>query len=197
MIANMNTAQTSRSNDGLSDETLMLRVLGRDQTAFRLLVARWKHALVNYFYRQLGKRETAEELAQEVFVKIWSTSRYTPNSAFAAWIWRLARNQLIDYLRASGRRPLPADDDSALNVMPAQGHSPEEALLAAEEQRQLQTALEALPGRQRHVLVLSKFQGLKHAQIAESLGCSVNHVKVQVFRAVQNLAKTFRELHDD
>lgn len=174
----------------------MLRVLSRDQTSFRLLVQRWQTPLVNYFYRHLSVQDVAEELAQEVFVKVWKTRHYAPSAPFGAWIRRLARNQLIDWLRARGRRPLPEADETELERLPAQG-TPEEALLAAEERIQLQKALQSLPLRQREILILSKFQDLKYQQIAETLDCSIGQVKVQVFRAVKNLAKTFRELHHD
>lgn len=199
MIARMTsqTPEPSITAAVVPDEELMLRVLGRDRSAFRQLVDRWQQPLVNYFYRHLAAAEPAEELAQEVFVKIWTARSYVPRTPFGAWFWRLARNQLIDYLRAQGRRPQASADDEALSRLPEAGSGPEEALLAAEERRALQAALQALPLRQRNVLILSKFQGLKYQQIAETLGCSVANVKVQVFRAVQALGKHFEGARHD
>lgn len=193
MIANMTQHTHSQDPSTPRDEELMLRVLQRDRQAFNLLVGRWKTPLVNYFYRVLGTQETAEELAQEVFVKIWLTKHYAPSAPFAAWFWRLARNQQLDHWRATGRRPQTGADETALAALPTGGHTPEEALLAAEAQRKLQSALQELPARQREVLILSKFQGLKYQQIAESLGMSVANVKIQVFRAIKQLSKRFQE----
>lgn len=181
----------------IRDETLMLQCVAGQKPAFNLLVKRWKQPLVSYFYRQLGSAETAEELAQEVFVKVWTTQRYLPQARFSTWLYRVAGRVLIDHWRKQGRRP-QADVvlDGQLD-WPSETQSPEQQYMAAEGAARVRSALQQLPPKQQQVLVLSKFQDLKYAHIAEILGCSVNHVKVQVFRALQRLGEHLKEHHHE
>ncbi|MGV3523327.1 MAG: RNA polymerase sigma factor [Candidatus Sericytochromatia bacterium] len=181
----------------IRDEALMLQCVAGQKPAFNLLVKRWKHPLVNYFYRQLGNAETAEELAQEVFVKVWTTQRYVPQARFSTWLYRVAGRVLIDHWRKQGRRP---QADIALDEQfdwPSETQSPEQQYLAAEGAARVRKALQQLPPKQQQILVLSKFQDLKYAHIADILGCSANHVKVQVFRALQRLAQHLKEGHHE
>lgn len=173
----------------------MLQVLEKNQQAFNQLVRRWKHPLVNYFYRQLGEVERAEELAQEVFVKVWKTKKYQAQARFSTWLYRLAYHLLVDHWRSQGRRPTQFEplEDTALEL-PSPAAGPEQLTLQAETRQHLQAALATLPAQQRQILVLSKFEDLKYSQIAEIVGCPDNQVKVQVFRAVQNLGKKLKEL---
>ncbi|PIW17707.1 hypothetical protein COW36_07615 [bacterium (Candidatus Blackallbacteria) CG17_big_fil_post_rev_8_21_14_2_50_48_46] len=176
------------------DEDLMLRVLSGDAVSFRQLVQRWKQPLVNFFYRSLGEQESAEELAQEVFIKVWKAKNYQVKAKFSTWLYRLAQHQLIDHWRRMGRRPQRFEPLEQAFELPAQEISPEQRVLVAESRAQVQAAISALPVRQQQVLILSKFQDLKYSQIAEILDCPVNQVKTQVFRAVQSLGKKLKEL---
>lgn len=177
--------------DAANDDQLMQAVLlQRDHQAFMELVKRWKQLLMAYFYCQLRQRETAEELVQEVFVKVWSSRNYQDQGQFKAWLYRVAHNILVDYLR---KQKILVQELGADHV--GISHSPESELLASEEAKQVREALMQLPQKQRELLILSRFQGLKHSEIAEITGGSRNTVKVQIFRALKNLTKKFKEVN--
>jgi len=176
--------------DTVNDEQLMQAVLQqRDQQAFMELVKRWKQPLMAYFYRQLRQREISEELLQEVFVKVWSNRNYQSKGQFKAWIYRLAHNIWVDYLR---KQKISVQELSEHHMGETQ--SPEEDLLANERIEQVHTALLQLPSSQRELLVMSRFHDLKHSEIADITGSSRNTVKVQIFRAIKNLAKKLKEV---
>jgi len=191
-----NTLPNTSSSTDISDETLMLQVAQGNQQAFNQLVRRWKQPLANYFFRQLGAAESAEELTQEVFVRLWKTKNYQVKARFSTWIYRLAQHLLIDHWRKFGRRPQQTVLENHQD-WPLEQASPEQLTLASESQHLLHSALQSLPPRQQQVLVLSKFQDLKYAEIAEILNCPSEQVKVQVFRAVQSLGKKLKELWHD
>ena len=86
-----------------TDEQLMLRVIEGDPIAFQRLVQRWKHPLINYFYRQVHGREVAEDLAQEVFIRLWKAKKYHISAKFSTWLYRIAYHQLVDYHRQQKR----------------------------------------------------------------------------------------------
>ena len=179
-----------------SDEELMHAVLERDRKAFQALVTRWKQPLMAYFYRHLQQREICEDLVQEVLFKVWKTSRYQNQGQFKAWLFRLAHNTRVDWLRRN-RRVLQ-HEVTGLDNTPEQRHpapEPEEQVLSLEQQDDLAQALVALPDKQRELLILSRFHELNHSEIAEITQRSRNTVKVQVFRALKQLAKKFKEVH--
>lgn len=171
------------------DEDLMLAVSQhQDRAAFSELMKRWKQPLMNYFYRQVREAELSEELLQEVFLKLWKTRHYRVQAKFSTWLYRVAQHVLIDHWRKQERRLPQASDTTTLEASDT-APSPEEKTLQQERQQQLYTALQKLPRAQQQVILLSKFQQLKYADIAEVMGWSVSNVKVQVFRALQQLKK--------
>lgn len=179
-----------------SDDSLMQRVLQRDRQAFDVLVSRWKQPLMGYFYRQFARPELCEDLVQEVLCKVWFARHYQAQGQFKAWLFRLAHHIRIDWLRRHrselGQPALALD---ALAEWPdATQVGPEESLLQQEQQQAIQTALGTLSAAQRELLVLSRYQELSHAEIARITGASANTVKVQVFRALKQLAKKFQEV---
>ncbi len=177
----------------VQDEALMLQIVNGDQQAYRLLVKRWKQPLMNYFYRQLGDAESAEELTQEVLIKVWKTKKYQPKAKFSTFIYRLAYHVLVDHWRKQGRRPQKMESLDQSFDLPSLALSPEQQVLASESREQVQVALQALPLKQQQVLILSKFQDLKYGQIAEILDCPAKSVKVQVFRALKKLGEKLKE----
>lgn len=178
-----------------SDDALMQRVLQRDRQAFDVLVSRWKQPLMGYFYRQFARPELCEDLVQEVLCKVWFARHYQAQGQFKAWLFRLAHHIRIDWLRRHrSELDQPALALETLAEWPdATQVGPEESLLQ-QEQQAIQTALAALNDSQRELLVLSRYQALSHAEIAQVTGTSANTVKVQVFRAIKQLAKKFQEV---
>jgi RNA polymerase sigma-70 factor (ECF subfamily) len=171
----------------------MLRSCQGDNQAYYQLVQRWQGRLVNFFYRQVQQHQTAEDLAQDVLVSLWKVKHYETRAQFSTWIYRIARNRLIDYLRRPAT-PQQIEDHELERVIGASHETPENQLILREEQQRLWAALAQLPEKQRTLVILGKYQELDHAHIAEVVQCSKNSVKVLLFRAMSNLAKIFKEM---
>jgi len=176
----------------------MAAVAGGDGAAFELLVKRYQHPLLNFIYRFIGDRAEAEDLAQEVFVRVWKAAgTYRPAAKFSTWLFRIAANRCINELKAARRRKLllffrpdAAGPAGANRVRPSDGPpSPEDQLLAAEQNARLAAALQKLPPSQRMALILKWYQGMSYAEIAGVLGRSVSAVDALLVRAKQNLLK--------
>ena len=83
----------------ITDEQLMLKSQDGDKKAFYTLVGRWNKQIINFFYKNIGNQEIAEDLAQEVFISVWKTKNYHPKAPFYSWLYKIAKNKLIDYQR--------------------------------------------------------------------------------------------------
>ena len=189
---------TVAEDNALSDEELMARIARRDAPAFEILVKRHQRHILKLIYRSLGDRAQAEDLAQEVFLRVWrAAEEYEPKSKFTTWVYRIAVNQCLDALKASHRKQPVAhlyagaenpENDEALNGYDS-FRSPEELLLAAEESGRIFAALRDLPANQRLAVTLKKFDGLSYDEIGQVLGCSQSAVESLLVRAKKTLRK--------
>jgi RNA polymerase sigma-70 factor, ECF subfamily len=171
-----------------SDLELMDRTRAGDPAAFGVLIRRHQSPLLNFF-RRLGAGRDAEDLAQEVFVRLYRwRDRYVQTAKFTTFLYTLARHVWADHWRKSKRRErieerakteLPSTDDGAWARVSSG--------LDAEQ------ALAGLPEKLRVVLVMSLYQGLRYDEIAEVLGIPLGTVKSRVFVALQRL----KEMHHD
>jgi len=176
-----------------SDIELMVGVKAGDDTCFAELLDRYREPIVRYLYRMVLNREIAEELAQEVFVRIYlSRTRYEPTAKFSGWIYRIATNLVFNWIR-NHRRERGQDSVDALAArgirrpLADPRSRIDEKLLGEVLRAEVRRAIAALPERQRVVVVLHKYDELGYDQIARSLGCSVQAVKSLMFRAHENL----------
>lgn len=174
---------------GRSDVELMLALKAGDENAFTELVNRHRDAVVNLAYRYLGNRTDAEDLAQEVFLKVHrARSRYEPAAKFTTWLYRVAANACLNEVRDRRRRPTFAAGE--LDDPPAEGAaSPVEEAERGELRERVRAALAELPERQRLALLLNKFHGLGYEEMADSLGMSVPAVKSLLVRARENVRR--------
>lgn len=147
--------------------------------------------LVRYFYYRGQKQEQAEELTQEVFIKIWKTKKYVAKAPFSAWIYRLAQNTLRDAQRK--KRPVQIQESAAYHLKHP-GPEPEEQLILKQNKQKLKQALAQLSEEQRDLILLSKFDGLKYSEIAQIKKSSSNTIKVRTFRALKALKQTVQEM---
>jgi RNA polymerase sigma-70 factor (ECF subfamily) len=174
-----------------SDVELMLRVKHGDREAFSLLVQRHRKPLINFIYRFTSDRGESEDLAHEVFIKIFqSASRYEPKAAFSTWLYRIATNLALNYLRDHRPQRVTSLDggseeeqDRSRSELRDKAALVEDQLLAQERVRQIREALAALPENQRLAVVLTKYQGLSLKETAEVMKCSEVAVKSLIFRA--------------
>jgi RNA polymerase sigma-70 factor, ECF subfamily len=180
------------------DVRLMLQVRDDDAAAFEELVLRYQNRVVGIMTHLTRKREQAEDLAQEVFLRVYrARKRYAPNAKFSTWLFTIANNVALNAKRSSARRRevnLSTDPNSesgppALDQMAleASGLMPTRQLDKSERAEMVRLAIDALPERQRVALLLSKFENLSYIEIAETMEMSVQATKSLLSRARENL----------
>ncbi len=176
-----------------TDLELMLRVRGGDAESFGELLRRYRGPLVSFFARMVRDRALAEDLAQEVFLRVYkSRERYQPEARFTTWLYRIATNLALNALR--DRKPeVPADGPRDQEDAPAPEPfvdlqpSAEQQLMRSDRERLIRQAVEALPENQRAAVILHKYQEVDYRQIAEILRVSESAVKSLLFRAYETL----------
>ena len=178
-----------------SDVDLMLACAAGDEGAFRELVDRHSDSVVNLVTRYLGNRTDAEDLAQEVFLKVYrARKRYEPTAKFSTWLYRVAVNACLNEVRNRKNRPtfgaasLHADASGpGPSLEDGAGRSPHEAAEASELHARVRLAVDGLPERQRLALLLNKFHGLGYEELASTLELSIPAVKSLLVRARENV----------
>jgi RNA polymerase sigma-70 factor (ECF subfamily) len=175
-----------------TDNELMEQVRGGKVEKLAVLFERHHTMLFNFFLRLTGNRAASEDLVQEVFIRILKyRAGYQGESRFVVWMFQIARNAHIDFLRKQ-KGEVPLDEQFA--ETPGREPRPEESYEADQEAALVRRALDRLPPKKREILVLFRFQNLKLREIAELLDVQVGTVKVQVHRALKDLSRIYLEL---
>jgi RNA polymerase sigma-70 factor (ECF subfamily) len=179
------------------DIRLMLRVRADEPGAFEELVSRFQQRLVAVMHHLVGNLEEAEDLAQEVFLRVYrARKKYRPRSKFATWLFTIANNLALNSLRAKQRKPvaqLRLSDSGSLGPRPAEqlvrdpGSGPMQRIQKEELAALIRQALDGLNERQRMAVVLNKFEDMNYAEIAEVMNLTVKAVKSLLSRARMNL----------
>ena len=169
------------------DAALMLAFQGGDEAAFRTLFEKYGRAMVafcHHYVRDLGR---AEELAQDVFLKLYRyADRYRPSARFRTFLYRIAANHCLNELRRGEhgwRAADPGKDGADLELVAGKDPSPEEVVSAAALSRAVQELLARLPEKQRSAFVLARLEGLSYEEVADVLETTVSAVKSLVHRA--------------
>src|SRR5262245_19973498 len=175
------------------DIRLMLGVRADNADAFAELVDRYQHRIVAVMHHLLGSAEEAEDLAQEVFLRIYrSRKRYHPSAKFSTWLFTIANNLALNVLRGRQRKPtvpLEPQESGPLGPRPEEQLVVDGQFTTARGLRQkelaaiIRTALDGLNERQRMAVVLNKFEEMNYAEIAEVMGLSTKAVKSLLSRA--------------
>ncbi len=175
-----------------TDTELMMHLKGGDDGAFEELLHRHYGSVLNLAYRYLGSREQAEDLTQDVFLKVYaSRKRYQPRAKFTTWLFRIAVNACLNDRRDRSLQ-LPGPQTSSLNnrdPIDPESIVPLAALEKQELHEELKRALLKLPPNQRTALILNKLQGLSYAEVAEAMALSAAAVKSLLSRARHHLKK--------
>lgn len=181
----------------LTDDDLVDRVRQGSQEAYRILVDRHKAYVFTLIYRKVGQRETAEDLAQEVFIKLYrSLDRFRGESAFATWLYRLTVNAVTDYLRTKRRRPLEAVIDQVKGWFAAdRRQEPEQRFLAEEERDTMAKLLLKLPAKYRDVIDLYHYKQMTYQEIALLLQLPVKTVETRLYRGKAMLKELWLEVY--
>jgi RNA polymerase sigma-70 factor (ECF subfamily) len=169
------------------DIALMLRFQKGDERAFEELVRRHTRGVLNLVYRYLGDASRAEDMAQDVFVKVYKARmKYEPKAKFSTWLYRIAVNHCLNEIRSRKSQPSLSAPVNDLLEEPA-GNDPDARLQREDLQQAVRAALDALPENQRLAVLLSRYQEMSYEEIAETMGISLEAVKSVIFRAKENL----------
>jgi len=173
------------------DAKLMLRVREGDRTSFELLLERHRSPVIHYLYRMVQDQAVAEELAQDVFLRVYrARATYEPTAKFTTWLFRIATNLAWNWSRdrkhEKTQESLDADYGKARE---AADRTPtiEERLLQETRMNEVRRAIRSLPEKQRAAVVMHKYQEMDYAQVARVLQCSESAVKSLLFRAYETL----------
>lgn len=176
------------------DAQTMARFVGtRDRRLFTMLFEKYERPMFAHVLRFVRNRATAEELTQEVFVRVYTTKRYLPEHPFRAWIYRVATNVCLNELRR-GRHgaihePLSPEEPQSGRELASPEAGPEGALEGERLAARVSARLERLPPKQRAAFLMVRHDGLSHEEIARALDTSVSAVKSLVHRALDALRR--------
>jgi len=185
----------------LTDAEVMLRVAGGDDSAFDYLVEKYRRPMMSFMYRMTRNQSVAEELALEVFLRVYrSRQTYAASAKFTTWLYRIATNLAVNHARdTKHERPENTvcidepDMETGMTVdVPDGSLNAEQSILRRERLAAIRKQVEALPERQRMAVLMHKYQGLDYKQIAAVLKLSESATKSLLFRAYETLRETLK-----
>ncbi|MDX2266739.1 MAG: sigma-70 family RNA polymerase sigma factor [Bryobacter sp.] len=177
----------------------MLRVRSGDEASFGLLLEKHRHGVVSFVYRMVQNQAVAEELAQEVFLRVYrSRESYEPTAKFTTWLYRISTHVALNHIR--DRRHARLEDsldatpeDGAPRELPDQELNVEQGMLREAALAEIRQAIEELPEKQRAAVLMHKYQEMDYEQIAAALNCSESALKSMLFRAYQVLRNKLKK----
>jgi len=176
----------------IPDRSLVARCRENDEAAFNEVVTRYKTKVYNYIFRMTGSSEDAEDLTQEVFIRMYtSIDSFRSQSSLSTWLFRIASNLCVDRFRRSKHRtaaysldePVLDNDVESTRDVPDLTFEPQRLLENLEMAEQIQLALAQLPEKLRATLILHDVEGLPYEEIAQVVGCPLGTVKSRLFNA--------------
>jgi len=182
-----------------TDVQLMLDVKAGDEQSFALLLHRYRTPLVNFLYRMVRNREQAEDLAQEVFIRVYrARAEYVPSAKFTTWLFRIATNLALNSVRDTRHQRMEVSLDAPVKVDSEEGDERpldvaeknpniEEHLVQEAQRDMIRHAIDKLPEKQRAAVLLHKYQELDYGEISKILSCSESALKSLLFRAYETL----------
>lgn len=192
----------AESGEELSDAEVMLRAKAGDESAFAYLVQKYRRAMVGFMYRMSHNAAAAEDLAQEVFLRVYrSRSSYEPSAKFTTWLYRIATNLAVNYARdRRHERPEvtrsldePDEETGTTFDLPDRSATAEQSLLRRERMAAIRAKVQELPERQRIAVVMHKYQQMDYREIAKVLKLSESATKSLLFRAYETLREQLKE----
>lgn len=187
----------------LTDSEIMLRVRAGDDSAFDYLVLKFRRSIIGFMYRMARNQSVAEELAQEVFLRVYrSRQGYAAEAKFSTWLYRIATNLALNHLRdtKNERAELSVsldepDEESGRALDVADSRSTiEQELVERERLGQIRKQVEALPERQRLAVMMHKYQDMDYREISNVLKMSESATKSLLFRAYETLREKLKGL---
>jgi RNA polymerase sigma-70 factor, ECF subfamily len=187
---------------GESDAEIMLRAKAGDQSAFDYLVQKYRRPMVSFMYRMARNAAVAEDLAQEVFLRVYrSRESYEASAKFTTWLYRIATNLAVNHARDTRHeRPEvqvsidePDDDTGTTLEIPDRSLNAEQSIVVRERMLAIRRKVEALPEQQKLAVVMHKYQQMDYKQIADVLKKSESATKSLLFRAYETLREQLKE----
>jgi RNA polymerase sigma-70 factor, ECF subfamily len=195
-------ADTALPDGGRSDADIMLKVKAGDDSAFEYLVQKYRRPMVSFMFRTAHSNAAAEDLAQEVFLRVYrSRESYEASAKFTTWLYRIATNLAVNHARDT-RHERPEntvsldepDEDSGRTLdLPDRTPSVEDNLVQRERLAAIRQRVQDLPERQRIAVVMHKYQQMDYRQIADVLKLSESATKSLLFRAYETLREQLKE----
>lgn len=190
---------TTPSVSSQQDQALVEEALDGNQDAFSQLMDKYKKPIHHHIYRMVRDKGQVEDLVQEIFIKAFSSlSSYSSNYAFSTWLYKIATNHTIDYLRRkklstlSIDQPLRTKDGELEYELPDATYRPDRHLLEDQRRELIQEAIDSLPPKYYRVIVLRHQQERSYEEIAKELDLPLGTVKAHIFRARELLYKKLR-----
>ncbi|HXA65693.1 MAG TPA: RNA polymerase sigma factor [Bryobacteraceae bacterium] len=182
------------------DTALMLRVSKGDTPSFSLLLERHRVSVVNHLHRLVRNHAIAEELAQDVFIRVYrSRGNYRPDAKFTTWLFRITMNIALNWRRDTRREAgfvrldREVHGSRKLQLTDWEPRA-DELLMRGQREREIRAAIETLPPKQLAAVLMHKYEGLDYAQIAKVLDCSIPALKSLLFRAYETLRRRLAHL---
>ncbi len=196
------SAPAEWSGNEANDAEVMLRVKAGDDSAFEYLVQKYRRPMINFMYRMAHNSAAAEDLAQEVFLRVYrSRSGYEATAKFSTWLYRIATNLAVNHARDT-RHERPEntvsldepDEETGISMDVAdRGPTAEEVIIRRERLFAIRQKVQALPERQRTAVVMHKYQHMDYRQIGQVLKLSESATKSLLFRAYETLRVQLQE----
>ena len=186
-----------------TDAEVMLRVKTGDESAFTYLVQKYRRQMVGFMYRMCHNPAAAEELAQEVFLRVYrSRESYEPSAKFNTWLYRIATNLAVNHARDTRherpenlvRLDEPDQETGATPDLPDASLTAEEQMLRRERMNVIRKRVQGLPERQKMAVIMHKYQQMDYREIAEVMKLSESATKSLLFRAYETLREQLQEL---
>lgn len=191
---------TTPSESSEQDRVLVEQALGGDEEAYRQLMEKYDKALYHHIYRMVRAKGEVEDLVQESFIKAFSAlESYSAEYAFSTWLYKIATNHTIDYLRKkklptfSIDKPIQTRDGDLEYEVPDTTYRPDRHVVSDQRRALIQEAIDALPSKYHRVIVMRHQQEKTYEEIAQELDLPLGTVKAHIFRARKLLYKYLRD----
>jgi RNA polymerase sigma factor (sigma-70 family) len=193
-------SELRRNESRGEDAALIKRALAGDQKAYKKLRIKYHEAIYNLIYRMIRNKDEVEDLTQEAFIKAFtSLSSFNDEFAFSTWLYKIATNNCIDYIRRkklqtfSIDKPIESKESDFIYELPDSTYEPDQELIDHQRKKLLEDAISSLPAKYRQVIHLRHVEEKEYQEIAAILKLPLGTVKAHIFRAREMLNKYLRD----
>lgn len=199
-IQSSDAPRANASESSLEDDVLVKQAIGGDERSYKKLVDKYQRALHFHILKMVKNSEQVEDLVQETFVKAFDNlNSYNTNYAFSTWLYRIATNHTIDYLRKKKLQTLSIDEPVKTKSGEMEVQLPDESagtdrnIIRKQRQKMVQQAIEDLPRKYRKVIKLRHIEEKSYQEISDILDKPLGTVKAHIFRAREMLYKALKD----